>query len=101
MWHKQMSLGQGRDFGELAGRLLSACWAAAYCAQIAEEFEVLLVELMQRHHHKAELVLMLWRQRLLPGIGWEGQQASEVLQVLTILVHLAHRPSQTSCCLRG
>ena len=79
-----MSLGQGRDLGELAGRLLSACRAGACCAQIAEEFEVLLVELRQRHHHKAELVLMLWRQRVLLETGCWGQVAFEAQRVLAI-----------------
>ena len=83
-WRRQMSLGQGRDLGELAGRLLSAFRAAACCAQIAEEFAFLVVELMHRHHHKAEPVPMLWRLKVLPETGCWGQVVFEAQRVLAI-----------------
>ena len=95
-WRRQMSLGQGHGLGELAGRLLSTSRAGACCAQSAGEVVVLLAELLQRNHHTAESALRLWRHRLLPEIGWKGQPASEVLQVLVIPCHRAHHLSQMS-----
>ncbi len=82
--HRQLSLGQGRVLGEPAGRLLLACRADSYCAQSAEGSVYLPVELMPRHHHKAALVLMLWRQRVLPETGCSGQVVSEAQRVLVI-----------------
>ncbi len=84
MSRRQLSLGQGRDLGELADRLLSASRAGACCAQSVGEFEVLLVELRQRHHRKAELVLMLWRQRMRHETGSWGRVAFEAQRVLSI-----------------
>ncbi len=69
LWRRQLSLGQGRGLGELAGRLLSSSRVGACCAQSAGEFAVLLVELMQQQHRTAGLALSLWRQ-MMPGTGW-------------------------------
>ena len=84
MWRRQLRLEQGRGLEELAGRLLSACRAGSCCAQIAGEFEVLLVEVKQQHHCRAELGLMLWRQWVRPETDCWGQVAFEVQRVLDI-----------------
>ena len=67
-----MSLGLGRGLGELEGRLLSANQVGACCAVSAGEVAVLLVELQRWHHHMVGLALRLYKQRLLPKIGWGG-----------------------------
>ena len=59
MWHRQMSLGQGRGLGELEGRQLLAGLVDAYCVVSAGEIESLLVVWRQRHHHMGGLVQRL------------------------------------------
>ena len=100
MWRRQMSLGQERGLGEPADRLLSASRVGACCAQSAGEVAVLLVELMQRHHHMVGLALRLWRQKLLvPEIDWKELAAFEVQQVLVIPGQCPHHLTQMSHCL--
>jgi hypothetical protein len=97
MWRRQLELGLGLE--GLEGKRQLVGLVDSDCAQSAEGSVILPVDLMQQHHCTAALVLMLWRQTVLPETGCWGQVVSEEQQVMVCPTRCPPHLNQMCYCL--